>query len=220
MREVETPGHAQRFFTAYGSVASHFRPRGHRLSAHPYGGPAIDLILVAPTLTDPARLLPRVPTMTIDREGWVESGRDLFPSDEFEIDIGSDLSRAIKHLWGVRAIADDQQSGLKGEAQGRDLWTGRGLAPGNHMCISRHEGVARADHLLRPHPDTSFGISHGAAQIISYNAVLAGDGADLSGGRGCRHDAKAHPHIEDLIHLRIADAAARLNQAKDRLRLR
>ena len=101
--------------------------------------------------------------MAIDREGWVEGVRDLFPSDEFGIGIGSDLSRAIKHLWGVLAVVDDQQSGLKGEVQGRELWTGRGLAPGNQMCIARHEGVGRADHILRPQPDTSSGISHGAA---------------------------------------------------------
>jgi putative transposase len=30
MRRFKSPGHAQRFLAAYGPIASHFRPRGHR----------------------------------------------------------------------------------------------------------------------------------------------------------------------------------------------
>jgi hypothetical protein len=65
----------------------------------------------------PAPLLPGIPTMTIDQQAWVEGACDLSPSDEFEIGIRSDLALAIKPLGGVLAIVDDQQSGLKGEAQ-------------------------------------------------------------------------------------------------------
>ena len=36
MRRFKSPGHAQRFLAAYGPVASHFRPRRHRLTAHDY----------------------------------------------------------------------------------------------------------------------------------------------------------------------------------------
>jgi putative transposase len=34
MRRFKSPGHAQRFLAAYGPIASHFRPRRHRLTAH------------------------------------------------------------------------------------------------------------------------------------------------------------------------------------------
>jgi len=36
MRRFKSPGHAQRFLAAYGPIASHFRPRRHRLAAHDY----------------------------------------------------------------------------------------------------------------------------------------------------------------------------------------
>jgi len=36
MRRFKSPGHAQRFLAAYGPIASHFRPRRHRLSASAY----------------------------------------------------------------------------------------------------------------------------------------------------------------------------------------
>ncbi len=36
MRRFKSPGHAQRFLAAYGPIASHFRPRRHRLSATVY----------------------------------------------------------------------------------------------------------------------------------------------------------------------------------------
>ncbi len=36
MRRFKGPGHAQRFLAAYGPIASHFRPRRHRLTAHDY----------------------------------------------------------------------------------------------------------------------------------------------------------------------------------------
>ena len=36
MRRFKDPGHAQRFLAAYGPIASHFRPRRHRLAAAAY----------------------------------------------------------------------------------------------------------------------------------------------------------------------------------------
>ena len=36
MRRFKSPGHAQRFLAAYGSIAAHFRPRRHRLTAAAY----------------------------------------------------------------------------------------------------------------------------------------------------------------------------------------
>ncbi len=36
MRRFKSPGHAQRFLAASGPIASHFRPRRHRLTAHNY----------------------------------------------------------------------------------------------------------------------------------------------------------------------------------------
>jgi putative transposase len=36
MRRFKDPGHAQRFLAAYGPIASHFRPRRHRLAADAY----------------------------------------------------------------------------------------------------------------------------------------------------------------------------------------
>jgi len=36
MRRFTSPGHAQRFLAAYGPIASHFRPRRHRLAAAAY----------------------------------------------------------------------------------------------------------------------------------------------------------------------------------------
>ncbi len=36
MRRFKSPGHAQRFLAAYGPIASHFRPRRHRLTAESY----------------------------------------------------------------------------------------------------------------------------------------------------------------------------------------
>jgi putative transposase len=36
MRRFKSPGHAQRFLAAYGPLASHFRPRRHRLTAAAY----------------------------------------------------------------------------------------------------------------------------------------------------------------------------------------
>jgi len=36
MRRFKSPGHAQRFRAAYGPLASHFRPRRHRRTAHDY----------------------------------------------------------------------------------------------------------------------------------------------------------------------------------------
>jgi putative transposase len=36
MRGFKSAGHAQRFLSAYGLIASHFRPRRHRLEAQDY----------------------------------------------------------------------------------------------------------------------------------------------------------------------------------------
>jgi putative transposase len=36
MRRFKSPGHARRFLATYGPIASHFRPRRHRLAAHDY----------------------------------------------------------------------------------------------------------------------------------------------------------------------------------------
>jgi putative transposase len=36
MRGFKSPGHAQRFLSAYGPIAQHFRPRRHRLSSREY----------------------------------------------------------------------------------------------------------------------------------------------------------------------------------------
>jgi len=36
MGRFKSPDHAQRFLSAYGPIASHFRPRRHRLSAPAY----------------------------------------------------------------------------------------------------------------------------------------------------------------------------------------
>jgi putative transposase len=36
MQGFKSPGHAQRFLSAYGPIAQHFRPRRHRLSASAY----------------------------------------------------------------------------------------------------------------------------------------------------------------------------------------
>jgi putative transposase len=36
LQRFKSPGHAQRFLSAYGPIASHFRPRRHRLSAPAY----------------------------------------------------------------------------------------------------------------------------------------------------------------------------------------
>ncbi len=36
MQRFKSPGHAQRFLAAHGPIASHFRPRRHRLSAAAY----------------------------------------------------------------------------------------------------------------------------------------------------------------------------------------
>ncbi len=36
MKRFKSPGHAQRFLAAYGPIASHFRPRHHRLTATAY----------------------------------------------------------------------------------------------------------------------------------------------------------------------------------------
>jgi len=36
MRRFKSPGHAQRFLAAYGPIASHVRPRRHRLTATAY----------------------------------------------------------------------------------------------------------------------------------------------------------------------------------------
>ncbi len=36
MRRFKSPGHAQRFLAAHGPIASHFRPRRHRLTAEVY----------------------------------------------------------------------------------------------------------------------------------------------------------------------------------------
>jgi putative transposase len=36
MRRFKDPGHAQRFLAAYGPIASHFRPRRHRVTAEAY----------------------------------------------------------------------------------------------------------------------------------------------------------------------------------------
>ena len=36
MQRFKSPGHAQRFLSAYGPIAQHFRPRRHRLSAPAY----------------------------------------------------------------------------------------------------------------------------------------------------------------------------------------
>ena len=36
MRRFKSPGHAQRFLASYGPIASHFRPRRHRLTATAY----------------------------------------------------------------------------------------------------------------------------------------------------------------------------------------
>jgi putative transposase len=36
MQQFKSPGHAQRFLSAYGLIAQHFRPRRHLLSASVY----------------------------------------------------------------------------------------------------------------------------------------------------------------------------------------
>jgi putative transposase len=36
MQRFKSPGHAQRFLSAYGPIAQHFRPRRHRLSSPEY----------------------------------------------------------------------------------------------------------------------------------------------------------------------------------------
>jgi putative transposase len=36
MQGFKSPGHAQRFLSAYGSIAQHFRPRRHRFPASEY----------------------------------------------------------------------------------------------------------------------------------------------------------------------------------------
>jgi putative transposase len=36
MQRFKSPGHAQRLLAAYGFIAQHFRPRGHRFSAPEY----------------------------------------------------------------------------------------------------------------------------------------------------------------------------------------
>jgi putative transposase len=36
MQGFKSPGHAQRFLAAYGSITQHFRPRRHRLHAPAY----------------------------------------------------------------------------------------------------------------------------------------------------------------------------------------
>ena len=36
MRRFKSPGHVQRFLAAYGPIASHCRPRRHRLTADAY----------------------------------------------------------------------------------------------------------------------------------------------------------------------------------------
>ena len=36
MQGFKSPGHAQRFLSAYGPISQHFRPRRHRLAAHDY----------------------------------------------------------------------------------------------------------------------------------------------------------------------------------------
>jgi putative transposase len=36
MQGFKSPGHAQRFLSAYGPIAHHFRPRRHLLSASAY----------------------------------------------------------------------------------------------------------------------------------------------------------------------------------------
>jgi putative transposase len=36
MQRFKSPGHAQRFLSAYGPIAQHFRPRRHLLSASAY----------------------------------------------------------------------------------------------------------------------------------------------------------------------------------------
>ena len=36
MQRVKSPGYAQRFLSAYGPIAQHFRPRRHRLAAPAY----------------------------------------------------------------------------------------------------------------------------------------------------------------------------------------
>src|ERR671923_2614364 len=82
------------------------------------------------------------------------------------------------------------------------------------------KGVTSADQILRPSPDAPLRVCHGMTQVIRDDAMPAGDGVDLSGSRRHRHNTKTYPHIEDLVHLRLAHPPTRLNQAKDRLRLR
>jgi putative transposase len=36
MQRFKSPGHAQRFLSAYGPISQHFRPRRHLLSASAY----------------------------------------------------------------------------------------------------------------------------------------------------------------------------------------
>jgi len=36
MQRFKSPGHAQRFLSAYGPIAQHFRPQRHRLAASAY----------------------------------------------------------------------------------------------------------------------------------------------------------------------------------------
>lgn len=36
MKRFKSPGHAQRFLSAFSGISPHFRPRRHRLAAHHY----------------------------------------------------------------------------------------------------------------------------------------------------------------------------------------
>ena len=36
MRRFKSPGHAQRFLSAFGPISDHFRPKRHRLNASVY----------------------------------------------------------------------------------------------------------------------------------------------------------------------------------------
>ena len=68
--------------------------------------------------------------------------------------------------------------------------------------------------------NTPVGVCYSVTQVIGSDAILVGDGVNLSGSHWRRHDTKTHSHIEDLVHLRLADPPTRLNQVKDWLRLR
>jgi putative transposase len=54
MQRFKSPGQAQRFLSAYGPIAQHFRPRRHRLSAHAYRQEMAQRFQLWQQITNPA----------------------------------------------------------------------------------------------------------------------------------------------------------------------